>query len=122
MKELTQSCEEGIKPCENNNETIIIKVSDKETSFRTVNNTMRELTQSCVLTVDTFSEDTSNILSYPDPVQSFEDICNGIKKELYSEVVKKVKQNCLIQLMMFVLKEQLLLQERKEWIYLKRKG
>ena len=89
MRELTQSCEEGSKLSENNNKTINIKVSDKETSCRAVNNIMRQLTQSCVLTVDTFSEDTSNIFSYPEPVQSFEEICNGIKKELYREVVKK---------------------------------
>ena len=46
-----------------------------------------------MLTVDTFSEDTSNIFSYPEPVQSFEEICNGINKKLYTSVVNKSKAN-----------------------------
>ena len=49
---------------------------------------MKEITIYCEKTVDTFSEDISNSFSYPDPVETFRDMCDGINKELYSDVIK----------------------------------
>ena len=79
-------------------------------------NTTTELTLYCseqTTIVDTFAEDKTNIFSYPDPVETFEETCKGIGDGLFQKVMAHDQGNLFNKINEIKVKKAILIAAKK---------